>query len=56
MRIRSEFLDEMSEVFDLRNWNVIAFDPKSEANRKDKAAEDEIDQSLTLTTPLSFLF
>ena len=36
----------MSEVFDLRNWNVIAFDPKSEANRKDKAAEDEIDTML----------
>ena len=41
-----EFLDEMSEVFDLRHWNVITFDPKSEANRKDKAAEDEIDSIL----------
>ena len=36
----------MSEVFDVRHWNVIAFDPKSEANRKDKAAEDEIDTML----------
>ena len=36
----------MSEVFDIRNWNVIAFDPKSEANRKVKAAEDEIDTML----------
>ena len=45
------FLDEMSEVFDLRHWNVVAFDPKSESNQKDKAAEDEIDQSLTLIIP-----
>ena len=36
----------MSEVFDLRHWNVITFDPKSEANRKDKASEDEIDTML----------
>ena len=41
-----EFLDEMSEVFDLRNWNVVAFDPQSEPNQKDKAAEDEIDAML----------
>ena len=36
----------MNEVFDLRNLNVIAFDPKSEANRKLKATEDEIDTML----------
>ena len=36
----------MSEVFDLRHWNVITFDPKSEANRKDKASEDEVDTML----------
>ena len=50
-----EFLDEMSEVFDLRHWNVVTFDPKSESNQKDKAAEDEIDQSLTLIIPPWFL-
>ena len=49
-----EFLDEMSEVFDLRHWNVVAFDTKSESNQKDKAAEDEIDQSLTLIIPLIY--
>ena len=38
-----DFLDEMSEIFDLRNWNVAAFDPQSESNQKDKSAENEID-------------
>ena len=46
-----EFLDEMSEFFYLRHWNVVAFDPKSESNQKDKAAEDDIDQTLTLIIP-----
>ena len=41
-----DFLDEMSEIFDLRNWNVAAFDPQSESNQKDKSAENEIDTML----------
>ena len=47
-----ELLDEMSEILDLRNWNVVVFDPKSNVNEKNGAADDEIEVMFSLCTSI----
>ena len=47
------FLDELSDVLDIRNWNPSAFDPKVDGNKKDKLMTKEMNTMLeNLENPL----
>ena len=35
-------MDSLSDILDLRNWNLRAFDPISDANEEDRLFEEEI--------------
>ena len=38
------FLDELSDIMDVRNWNLPSFDPEDEENRRDGLFEREVDR------------
>ena len=39
-----DFLENMSDVLDLRNWNISAFDPALDENEKDESIQKEIEK------------
>ena len=45
-----DFLDSLSDILDVRNWNLSAFDPESDTNEKDAAFEEE---SVTMLSKLN---
>ena len=40
------FLDEMSDVLDIRNWNLKAFNPTATENEKDEMFESEMEKMM----------
>jgi len=41
-----KFLDSLSDILDIRNWNFACFDPDSDANKEDKAFLEEVENML----------
>ena len=37
-----KFLDSLSDILDIRNWNMKCFDPDSDANKDDEAFQGEV--------------
>ena len=33
-------IDQLSDVFDIRNWSMIAFDPSDKSNENDEAFKE----------------
>lgn len=38
------FLDDLSDIMDVRNWNLLSFDPEDEENKSDDLFEREVDR------------
>ena len=41
-----QFLDSLSDIFDIRNWNLSAFDPESDMNKDDESFQAELQEML----------